>query len=298
MGDKIVFAAKSTEGIEPWISDGTEAGTMLLKNISTSGDSKPRSFVPMNGKIYFIATGDAGDELWATDGTPAGTSIVMDINPGNASSMNSSSLLAVKGNQLFFIATSNTGGPDLWTSDGTAEGTKVVKQLKKLGWTGDGRIYVAGNWIYFTAAQGSVATTLWASNGTADGTAIISYSTFGHTNIQSIDGALYFKADANIYRSRGTTATTHPIGQGTPVSPFYVVGTRLCFLLDDPDVGQELFRIELPGKDEQQIEFTAIANKKNWRCSIYSRSACDLRFAVNIRGAPTKNSPKYLPKVL
>jgi ELWxxDGT repeat protein len=58
-------------GNEIYISDGTENGTYLLKDIYFgSGSSNPYSFISFQSHLYFIANSyDYGSELWKTDGT-------------------------------------------------------------------------------------------------------------------------------------------------------------------------------------------------------------------------------------
>lgn len=83
---RVYFQAKDSSGNEPWVSDGTEAGTKMLKFISV--DSKAGGFTPASGITYFSAVDSpaAGWELWKTDGTEARTVIVKDIWPGTGSS--------------------------------------------------------------------------------------------------------------------------------------------------------------------------------------------------------------------
>ena len=89
-GTYLLFAANNAaSGLELWKSDGTGAGTTLLKEINTGNanadSSNPHNFYPLNGSFLFTAT-DAthGEELWTTDGTAGGTALVKDINPGAA----------------------------------------------------------------------------------------------------------------------------------------------------------------------------------------------------------------------
>lgn len=63
---------------ELWKSDGTEAGTFLLKDLNESTgfnkSGEPNSFQIHNGELYFIGTNtNASEKLWKTDGTTAGT---------------------------------------------------------------------------------------------------------------------------------------------------------------------------------------------------------------------------------
>jgi len=61
--------------VEPWISDGTEAGTYLLADL-LPGPSNPWSFATTPQGTYFRTAGPSGARLMFTDGTAAGTRIL------------------------------------------------------------------------------------------------------------------------------------------------------------------------------------------------------------------------------
>src|SRR5690349_10471921 len=68
---------------ELWTSDGTLAGTQLVKhfsaNLSTSAPQPVSNMTLVNGRLYFtVSTDDYSGyfELWQTDGTANGTSLV------------------------------------------------------------------------------------------------------------------------------------------------------------------------------------------------------------------------------
>jgi len=82
-GTLFVQANDGTDGMELWTSDGTSAGTVLIKDIDAGGDSFPDLMTPFEGELYFSAFDQAdGRELWKTDGTGDGTTLAADINPG------------------------------------------------------------------------------------------------------------------------------------------------------------------------------------------------------------------------
>src|SRR5436190_521674 len=70
------FAWDGVHGNELWKSDGTAAGTMLVKDILTywPGSSGPIEITNVGESVFFRASVGYGHEaLWKTDGTLAGT---------------------------------------------------------------------------------------------------------------------------------------------------------------------------------------------------------------------------------
>jgi ELWxxDGT repeat protein len=101
-------ATEGVDGSELWRSDGTNAGTVLVKDVRQgSFGSYPYGLVNVSGTLFFEAN-DAihGYELWQSDGTNGGTQLVMDIYPGK---MGSYPHYLTNGNgTLFFNANSGT----------------------------------------------------------------------------------------------------------------------------------------------------------------------------------------------
>ncbi len=85
MGSQYFFAASTrATGLELWKSDGTAAGTVLVKDIFAGATgSDISSLTNVNGTLYFTANdGFSGKEIWKSDGTAAGTVLVHDLKPG------------------------------------------------------------------------------------------------------------------------------------------------------------------------------------------------------------------------
>ena len=81
-------AYEPATGYELWKSDGTLAGTELVKNINPGiqSESQIGNLTDVNGTLFFRANDSTnGTELWKSDGTAAGTVMVKDINPGGDS---------------------------------------------------------------------------------------------------------------------------------------------------------------------------------------------------------------------
>ncbi|MFZ6010091.1 MAG: ELWxxDGT repeat protein [Bacteroidota bacterium] len=161
-----------------WKSDGTEPGTIMVKNLKTPSETQQSEMVVMNGSIYFIASDVVhGMELWKSDGTEAGTVMVRDIQPPG---LLQPAYLTVSNNRLFFIADDGTHGYELWKSDGTAAGTVMVKDIRTgdfpeqyWGWADIGKLENVNGTIYFDALNQEAEHELWKSDGTAAGTVMV-----------------------------------------------------------------------------------------------------------------------------
>lgn len=178
-GNKILFRGTTSTttgtGAELWISDGTTAGTTLLKDINPGGtSSSPTSLKLLNDKVIFSATTPAeGSELWVSDGTTGGTTLLKDIRPGAAGS--SISQMVVIGNKLYFQANDGTNGTELWVTDGTSPGTQLVKNIAPGGASSGPYLFTdIGNGIVaFRAQDGVNGWELWRTDGTAANTYMV-----------------------------------------------------------------------------------------------------------------------------
>lgn len=163
-GDQLYFTATNygsasaipTTGL--WKSDGTEAGTQLVKDINPgSAGSSPDQFVNVNGTLFFRADdGVHGRELWKSDGTAEGTQLVADLEPGAASSGPNG--LRAAGGRLYFYAQAGASGVQLWVSDGRPGGTLLVQDIQP-GWSVP--LGATADRLFF-AASDETGSRLWA----------------------------------------------------------------------------------------------------------------------------------------
>lgn len=114
--ESALFFSRHTDehGAELWATDGTTAGTRLVKDIFPgSGSVRIEHARSIGDRLFFAASdGVLGQELWVSDGTAAGTHIVHDLAPGPASS--SPEELTLAGSSLYFSADDGLSGRELW----------------------------------------------------------------------------------------------------------------------------------------------------------------------------------------
>lgn len=125
--NKVYFTASDdTHGAELFSSDGTAAGTQIVKDMEpgTQG-SVPQQSVIYNGNLYFSCySGNAAVGLWKSDGTTAGTTLIKQ-GGGNEPFLRDTRFAPVFNGKLYFIVNDLQYYP-LWETDGTIAGTKTA----------------------------------------------------------------------------------------------------------------------------------------------------------------------------
>ncbi|WP_221393629.1 malectin domain-containing carbohydrate-binding protein [Dyadobacter sp. NIV53] len=226
IGTKVYFATNDAL----WITDGTVAGTMLLKNIHVNDgrdDPQRAGFTNLNGTLFFSASTGIQSEIWKSDGTAAGTVQVTNLNA--TSRVDQIESIIVAGNHLVF-GSSDPGGK-LWKSDGTATGTVVLADFPGFNpvllgsnvifngtpATGNGLFRTdltsaapqritkvtteqslpynftdVNGTLYFTAKSSSDSFGLWKSDGTQTGTVQVQKLNYVSYQITTANGIVYY----------------------------------------------------------------------------------------------------------
>jgi ELWxxDGT repeat protein len=255
----VFFADVPGYGSELWKTDGTDGGTVLVKDINP-GSSGSLSGTPviLNGVIYFSGNnGVNGAELWRSDGTTSGTYMVKDISTGYSASAPANFVAA--GGVVYFAATNGTSGIELWKSDGTDGGTVMVKDIRSgSNASQPASLYNLDGVVYFSANDGTNGTELWKTDGTDGGTVMVKNIRAGSsasspTGFINVGPTLYFRASngtngSELWKSDGTdggTVMVKDINVGiNPSTPsnFVVLGSVLFFSANDGVNSVELWK--------------------------------------------------------
>jgi ELWxxDGT repeat protein len=259
--DKVFFTASDRTSAEPnaialWTSDGTDAGTRMVKGGFVHDRFAFHPAFSALGLFFFAADHGDGEDLWRSDGTESGTLFLARTSlgfPDPSTGTRESSQPFELGESVFFFSDGS-----LWSSDGLPEGTVTVRS----GLTVSGATQL-GNRILFTGCEDQgLDCGLWASDGTAAGTQIISDADVGGYTFRpcsdfgvlmlpyfvTTESHAYFWADgglegATLWRTNGTTAGTGVVRGGFQTyGPGATVGDSIVFAGDDRLTGTELWR--------------------------------------------------------
>ncbi|MCA8969236.1 MAG: hypothetical protein KDC95_05610 [Planctomycetes bacterium] len=146
---RFVFSAKDANGIEPWISDGTAAGTHRLADILPgAGNSHPTTFIRFGTRVLFQASPNPLTRtVYATDGAaltelmsrPSGSSVFEEP-------------VECLGN-LYFRGFDLQAGDELFVTDGTKQGTRMLVDLEPgPSSSNPSQLTVSGPNVFFTAS--------------------------------------------------------------------------------------------------------------------------------------------------
>lgn len=231
LGNFMLFsAANATQGRELWRTNGTLAGTTLVKQFKTGLGDGVVDILASTGSFALVkAEHDTRDaSLWATDGTATGTKLLM-IEKGIHISREVLSTRLGSDRILF----TQDDGNSLWVTDGTRVGTKRVRSFPSCA-TGAAfqhikhlRGWPEMNFALFSGCTTQTGHELWRTDGTAEGTFLVRNIMIG-TGSSEPSGfyryggnRVYFAATSDqhgreIWRTDGTRETTKLVADIRP----------------------------------------------------------------------------------
>ncbi|MCA8972679.1 MAG: hypothetical protein KDC95_23025, partial [Planctomycetes bacterium] len=214
---RTLFAAGSSKN--PWVTDGTAAGTLQLSTATIGGYNRPE-WCPVCTRVVFAAlTGTTSQKPWVTDGTVAGTQLLADVFVSRNYTFSPAKFHEYRG-LVYFGVQPQSGYGELWVSDGTSLGThRLLSGV-------EAREFAEMNGkLYFAGGDATTGRELWVTDGTVAGTHVVAdvYPGSGSSSPEMLtgcNGKLYF------------TANDAAAGREPFVSDGTSIGTRLLVDLE------------------------------------------------------------------
>jgi ELWxxDGT repeat protein len=247
IGDRVFFVADDgVHGTEPWVTDGTTAGTHMVKDIQSGPlGSAITKLVAFQGQAHFMAKDHAnlGPRLWRSDGTEAGTikvATVKSIVGGSIAATNS---------YVYFQAQLSTGAT-LWAYDGLAA-SPLLSPTPGAKVESPDDLTPCGDHLYCTAWSDATGREIYVADASA-GTLSVAFDLMpgpGGSDpglLTLCSGNLFFEGtgadgDHELYVYDTGLAHTIPLGQGwadihlTATPP--VIGSPVTMTVEDPPAG-------------------------------------------------------------
>lgn len=223
IGNTMFFGCRADvthDGLELWKTDGTVAGTTLVKTLISGGYYDEFLGTVYKNKLYFGASDGTDAYLSVSDGTDTGTHVIKNVNVVTTQPYFNEynyAYFTQFGGLLFFTANDGNTGRELWITDGTTAGTKLLKDINAgANSSNAGNMVIVSNNMFFTANDGIHGTELWKTDGTKAGTLLVKDITPGVdssylVNLVNGNGILYFTLNGILWQSDGTETGTKQV---------------------------------------------------------------------------------------
>jgi|CXWL01.1.fsa_nt_gi ELWxxDGT repeat protein len=232
---------------EIWSTDGTAAGTRLLK-VAASGAFRFTQTAALAGRVYFtVSLAVGGSELWSTDGTPGGTVQAT----GELFPFNSVTVFAPLAGHLAFTggqqsATEFLAADRSWSYDpDTGEVSELLGVRMSHGQVFAGALYFAN-----ADPEAVLESQLWRTDGTLEGTVSVrtaeGQAILGAHQLEiQGDRLLSFSAGVGAWETDGTPEGTRELYLGgSPCPAVGAVGGRWVIARSPPETGREPWLLE------------------------------------------------------
>jgi ELWxxDGT repeat protein len=209
VGNRLYFLARGANGtVEPWVSDGTAAGTHPVGAIPLAAAEQGlmSNVVAVGNYVLFAATTeDLGREIWRIDtANNDALSMVIDLAPGDLYGV-PPTWIAPVGDGAVFVGSTDMVTQELWRTDGTAAGTARVSDAvpseSDMEWAYEGPTTTGR---LFFRIYGSNGLELWTTNGTT----ATQLETFEFAGVGIVGAHYYFavatSTEVQLWRSDGT----------------------------------------------------------------------------------------------
>lgn len=252
-----------TRGNELWKSDGTLAGTGIVKDIHTGGASlKLDQLVVSGDRAYFRGLlGGSFNSLWTSGGDSESTYNVSGTNEFTQIFL-PSAITPASGERALFKGNKRFEDTKLWSTDGT---TAIPQMIQQNSPTVLGVIHET---TYYSTSPYNGPRQLWKSDGTVAGTSAVPLVTgLDDKLIVSVTGTAsrlflraYQSSMSELWTSDGTTAGTlqlpvvDPQSSYTSLSHETMVGEELYFILRSTNLGTALWKSDGTPSGTRQVK--------------------------------------------
>ncbi len=239
LGTRLVFAADDgVTSLEPWATDGTEAGTQLLADLVPARSSfDPLELRDHQGATYLTAGEGQSSDLWRSDGTVAGT-----VKRQHGEQLGMLTELTPAGYWLYFQ------GDGLWKTDGAA-----TTAIPLPGGASELRAF--GDGVAFSGTTPNFSFALWLSDGTVAGTRLTDPQVLNARGLGVAHGQLWLSGlygglGNELWTSDGTTTGVRPVKDINPgfnesrPAEFVELGAQTVFVANDGVSGNELWKTD------------------------------------------------------
>lgn len=255
-GKALFMGYDAVHGKELWVSDGTEAGTHLLKDIIPGITSSiPYSFLKVGNIAYFQTD---NNQIWRTDGTDIGTYLVM-WNPDIVRPFP----MFEQNGWIYFMERESGSSRFLWRMNGNPNSEVIVTPKSTFSDT-SGYISLNNTDFLFNGRTASGGWTIWRSNGIVnynmiDLTSTSALSSYTQLNsARNMDGKIYFSPVTEAYgwepwTTDGTATGTKLLKDilvssnyfdNSAASNFTKMGSHIFFTAKDNTHGLELWKTD------------------------------------------------------
>lgn len=222
---------------ELWVTDGTQQGTHVVKEINPNGGADINQLYLVGNKLVFTATADSGAQwdpkffdLYVSDGTAMGTTKLAELDlDGNYYLENSR---VVTFNNRFVFCTDS----HIMVTDGTVGGTKQLAAIPQYA-AGSGYCELNGK-AYFILSSGSTSQ-LWSTDGSVNGTTMVK-------NLTTSSLALQYTTEMKSFNNK-----------------LYIIGAP-------SGQGQDLFTCDANGNNMSKVELTTVGNSYPAQMRLYN----------------------------
>jgi ELWxxDGT repeat protein len=283
ISQSVIFAASNaTTATQPWVSNGTAAGTKLLATINASGSSTPQNFTQgPSGTVFFTANNGSTTQIWRTDGTSAGTFAITNIANTSTTRGVDDMVYSPDTSTVYFLenedlSSNYTTQYGLWKVSASATGPGTETQVAGPFEAADFYDVTLNGGVFFSAIDPTYGEQLYQSyvGGSSTGIVqVINSGDSGGTQLETDQGIVdgkdfYFIASTDsagfqLWKSDGTSVGTGPLtnynpgegaGFGPQVSNMVAVGGWVYFVGFSSTDNYQIFAVnETTG---QLLQFT------------------------------------------